>query len=404
MAYTPTNWKDGDKITAEKLNKLEQGVADIQAAPGGDSIDLSAYAPKANPVFSGSISMGRKADTEVGENSISLGDRSEASEIDTIALGSSSKATRISAVAIGCNCSASGNSSLAAGRNATAIGDSSVSLGGTARGASAFVGPMGNAIGDFSFAFGYNANAGGAHQTVLGRNNVTSTAESDKLIIGSGYYDEEVGDEIYQNCFRVTHTGVYASGAYNSSGADYAELFEWADGDPAAEDRAGRFVTLDGEKIRLAGPEDDYILGIVSAAPSVVGDVYDDQWAGMYLLDVFGRPVWEEVEVPERTLDVPDPEDPEKTITRTIVPAHTERRQKRAPDYDPGQPYIPRTQRPEWAAVGLLGKLVAVDDGTCEVNGWAAAGENGTARASAERTRFRVMARLDDTHIRVMIL
>lgn len=27
MSYTPTNWKDGDIVTAEKLNKLENGVA-----------------------------------------------------------------------------------------------------------------------------------------------------------------------------------------------------------------------------------------------------------------------------------------------------------------------------------------------------------------------------------------
>lgn len=26
MAYTPNNWKDGDVITAEKMNKLEQAV------------------------------------------------------------------------------------------------------------------------------------------------------------------------------------------------------------------------------------------------------------------------------------------------------------------------------------------------------------------------------------------
>lgn len=29
MAYTTTNWQNGDVITAVKLNKLEQGVADI---------------------------------------------------------------------------------------------------------------------------------------------------------------------------------------------------------------------------------------------------------------------------------------------------------------------------------------------------------------------------------------
>ena len=30
MAYTPTTWSDGDVITADKLNKLEQGVQDQQ--------------------------------------------------------------------------------------------------------------------------------------------------------------------------------------------------------------------------------------------------------------------------------------------------------------------------------------------------------------------------------------
>lgn len=27
MAYTPTDWKNGDIITADRLNKLEQGVS-----------------------------------------------------------------------------------------------------------------------------------------------------------------------------------------------------------------------------------------------------------------------------------------------------------------------------------------------------------------------------------------
>lgn len=35
MAYTPTTWKDGDLITAEKLNKLEQGVQNEQIGPAG---------------------------------------------------------------------------------------------------------------------------------------------------------------------------------------------------------------------------------------------------------------------------------------------------------------------------------------------------------------------------------
>ena len=30
MAYEPTTWNDGDLITAEKMNKLEQGVKNEQ--------------------------------------------------------------------------------------------------------------------------------------------------------------------------------------------------------------------------------------------------------------------------------------------------------------------------------------------------------------------------------------
>ena len=49
-------------------------------------------------------------------------------------------------------------------------------------------------------------------------------------------------------------------------------------------------------------------------------------------------------------------------------------------------------------------KLVAVDDGSCQVNGWAAVGAGSIATASKEKTRFRVMARLDETHVRIMML
>lgn len=52
----------------------------------------------------------------------------------------------------------------------------------------------------------------------------------------------------------------------------------------------------------------------------------------------------------------------------------------------------------------MLGKLVAVDDGTCQVNGWATVGEGGKATASTEKTKYRVMSRLDSSHIRVLIV
>ena len=317
------------------------------------------------------------------------------------------KASGYAAHAEGASTLASGNESHAEGRETIASGDWSHAEGirTVASGYDA------HAEGIDTQALATNSHAGGQGtlaeyfaETTIGRWNVrkspaTSSPLGDLFVVGKG-----TNDTARANAFRVNHSGVYGTGAFNASGADYAELFEWADGNLARMDRTGRFVTLEGEHIRLAGPGDDYILGIVSGAPSVVGDVYDDQWQGMYLTDVFGRPIWEDVEVPDVTETFPDPENPESTISRIIIPAHTERRQKLNPDYDPAQTYVPRSDRPEWDAVGLLGKLVAVDDGTCVPNGWATVGEGGAATASPERTRYRVMARLDERHVRILIL
>ena len=52
----------------------------------------------------------------------------------------------------------------------------------------------------------------------------------------------------------------------------------------------------------------------------------------------------------------------------------------------------------------MLGKLVMVDGGTCRVNGWANVGDGGIAVRSDMATRYRAMSRLDETHIRILIL
>ena len=49
------------------------------AALAAQEIDLSPYAPKASPVFTGSISLGRKDNTTVGNDSIAIGSNVEAS-------------------------------------------------------------------------------------------------------------------------------------------------------------------------------------------------------------------------------------------------------------------------------------------------------------------------------------
>ncbi len=303
-------------------------------------------------------------------------------------------------VSIGNESHAEGHKTVARGSKSHAEGESTVAYGNISHAE----GYRTQAIGSYSHASGLDTIAYESNDFVMGQynKNVPTTGSlnlSNYLTIGNG------SSSARSNCFRVTHAnGIFANAAYKTSGADYAELFQWFDDNPENEDRVGLFVTLDGEKIRLAEAEDDYILGVVSACPSVLGDVYDDQWKGMYEIDIYGRPVLEEVEVPVETIEVPDPENPEQMITKVICEAHTEIRQKLNPDYDPTQEYIPRSERPEWDAVGMLGKLVLIDDGTCEVNGWCSVGNGGIATNSEKQTKFRVMTRLDATHIKIMIL
>ncbi len=263
------------------------------------------------------------------------------------------------------------------------------------------------ASGNYSHAGGYYTTASGQSSFSEGSDTVANT--SCMTAIGSyNSYDESgmssvLGDYFVigngnssarSNAFRVRFTGLVYGGTYNSSGADYAEYFEWMDGNPDSEDRRGKFVALDGENIRLANPDDDFILGVVSGDPSVIGDSHDDQWNGMYVSDIFGSPVFEDVEVPDRI-------DEESNV---IIPAHSEHRLKLNPDYDNSRTYIPRSKRPEWAAVGMMGKLVVTDDGSCTVNGWCKPADGGVGTKSDIRTNFRVMKRLDANHVRVLVL
>ncbi len=70
------------------------------------------------------------------------------------------------------------------------------------------------------------------------------------------------------------------------------------------------------------------------------------------------------------------------------------------PDYNPDEKYVPREKRREWGMVGMMGQLTVIDDGTCEVNGCCKVADGGTATAS--ESGWRVIARIDDTHVKVL--
>jgi len=190
----------------------------------------------------------------------------------------------------------------------------------------------------------------------------------------------------------------YADGSWNGGGADYAEYFEWSDGNSDNQDRTGYTVVLDGNKIKLATSDDAAanIIGAVSVNPSVVGDSDIQRWKGKYLLDDFGAYQMEEYtetwwietvvdqeaadEVLDDNGDVITPAKKRKTSTRkhsyntdkipddVTVPDdatvetkdakdNTLVRRKLNPDYDADQAYVSREDRKEWATIGMMGKL-----------------------------------------------
>jgi hypothetical protein len=153
--------------------------------------------------------------------------------------------------------------------------------------------------------------------------------------------------------------------------ADYAEMFEWEDGNPNNEDRRGYSVALVGNQVRKATQNDnENIIGVVSGNPAIVADSAWNNWTDKYLKDEFNCYIREYHKVIEWIDEKGElqskedwnlPEDfiiPENAIIKTHDDAGNRFDHKKLnPNYDPSVEYIPREERPEWSAIGLVGKL-----------------------------------------------
>lgn len=321
--------------------------------------------------------------------------------------------------AVGIQGDARGEASVALGHESDAVGKNSAALtpyswaGGEN---SIAIGNSADANAKNSMALGNNTRVDGEGVTAMGHFNVAtyegcSTGTSGTaLVIGNGTASDNTS-----NACRITFGGaVIGKAAYQSSGADYAEYFEWLDGNIDNEDRRGFFVTMEGNKIRKA-KEGEYILGIVSAYPAVIGN-NDMEWSGKFLLDEFGDPIkkTQKVIVKEYELnnDVCFTDEEMETLT------DEERKQREMkevereveteyfvlnPDFDPDKEYIHRADRPEWDTIGMLGVLAVFDDGTCQVNGFCKCNDDGVATA-CERgfDTYRVIERINDRLIKVV--
>ena len=93
-------------------------------------------------------------------------------------------------------------------------------------------------------------------------------------------------------------------GTVNPNGADYAEYFEWKDGNLSSEDRVGYSVVLDGNKIVKATDSDDAskIIGVISGKAAVVGDSAWNKWQLKHLKDDYGRYIYEDYTQTEWTI------------------------------------------------------------------------------------------------------
>ena len=191
-----------------------------------------------------------------------------------------------------------------------------------------------------------------------------------------GKWENETGKTIGE-----MHTNEVYCDHVNNPGFDYAEYLEWADGNPNNKERIGLFVTLDDNgKIRIATSGDD-IIGVVSATPGIIGNAAEEEWSGKYLRDVYGRKIMAK-----------DEDDSSNIKYHEVL----------NPDYDPNIEYIPRSKRKEWAVVGFMGQFIINDNGTCVPGKRCTCGENGVATHTTSKNGYRVLKRLDDTHIKII--
>ena len=161
-------------------------------------------------------------------------------------------------------------------------------------------------------------------------------------------------------------------GSWIGGGADYAEYFEWGDGNIDNEDRRGVTVVLENEKIRKSvetdRPED--IIGVISGFPSVIGDSAELKWNKKYEKDKFNSIIYEDCEIWEwDEVKIIEDENtikkhsyisdniPENIVVPNNKSVRKAKRRKINQDYDETKEYIPRKDRKEWSPVGLIGKL-----------------------------------------------
>ena len=408
---------EGQSTHAEGNNSHAEGweTKALGERAHAEGYNTEASANQSHAEGNGTKAIGKQAHAE-GTGTTAEGSHSHAE-------GQSTKATANNSHAEGLYCESNGYASHAEGFTSTTQGEAShaegfecnaIGMASHAEGYNTEAGLGGDDLGIVVFAShaeGYKTKAQAPHSHAEGHGTITGSGAFYQHVQGKYNIVEDDGDFLHiigngtkenpSNIHTVDYKGNGSfKGSVKSNGADYAEYFEWQDGNPNNEDRVGLLVALDEDKIRLAN-NDDEILGIISGTVAVLGDNYEWEWNGKYLTDDFGRVLYDLVEeFVDAIVDINE-ETNEPIIEKKSLGIF--KHPKLNPNYDPTQKYINRSERPEWSAVGMIGKLYVRDDGTCKVNGYVTVGEKGIATASTEKTNMRVLSRVADNVIRVLL-
>jgi len=274
-----------------------------------------------------------------GSETIALGDASHAEGYLTIASGDYSHAEGYLTIASGTSSHAEGGLTIASGTSSHAEGYLTIASGDYSHAE----GSETTASGLYSHAEGIGTIAYEDYQHVSGRFNNTSNA-SQYFIIGGG-----TSNVARANLLRVSSNGnLNIAGTLTMSSADYAEYFESLSGDSLP---FGTVVELVGKKIKVCENPNNAI-GVISSKPLILGNAEEgtaDEWIDKYEKDEWGRHIMEDVEA-----EIPVGVDSKNKI---IYKKTTQTVKKISVKYNPNIPYIPRSERPEWNIVGLLGQI-----------------------------------------------
>ena len=448
-ATGPSSHAEGDVTVASGPNSHAEGSATTASG-------RASHAEGNQTVASGELSHAE------GTGSVASGPQSHAEGYATVALGDSSHAEGFRALALGEISHAEGAFTRASGRFSHTEGFRTV-----ADGTVSHVGGA-NSVADgfFSFAHGSFVRANGVMGVVIVGENGYARSDSSGVnnfsiqLAGGGTstVSPGAGTDGIGLILRTTVPGLnpVAEGVADrwiGGGADFAEYFEWSDGNPHREDRYGYFVAVDSRSTKgtiVHATRSKDVIGVTSARSAFVGDSAEVGWQGAVERDPLLRPVTRlsyraslvrelriiggELSVSEKivsldeqgaqirqtlsesvdatrakveealAVDATSPvlpslepagsaESAESQIEAIIrdldtakddadllksVADHFEDNAIRerilaldpsevmvtSPAFKVGEPYVPRSQRPEWIPVGLIGKVVVRDDGT----------------------------------------